>query len=170
MGLRQKGSEERTEASRFSSSKKRVLGNRGNDGDKISSPMVFKPMNLDFDLCTPVKEPRSSTKNCNFQAKMMSPMTMMSARTTPVSGVRSSVGGGLLAKMTDAKLESPALLRKSCVVSSSSYVEPMLWPEVLLVQVGRKNVNDLKKQAPVLSGGFNSNVNPIKELLKNSRC
>ncbi|KAI9080032.1 hypothetical protein K1719_037965 [Acacia pycnantha] len=115
MGLRQKGSEERTEASRFNSSKKRVLGKRGNDGDKISSQMVFKPVNLDFDQCTPVKEPRSSAKNCNFQAKIMSPMTMTSARTTPVSGVRSSVGGGLLAKMTDAKLESPALLRKSCV-------------------------------------------------------
>ncbi|KAI9119028.1 hypothetical protein K1719_009703 [Acacia pycnantha] len=120
MGLRQKGSEEQTEASRFNSSKKRVLGKRGNDGDKVSSQMVFKPVNLDFDLCTPVKEPRSSAKNCNFQAKIMSLMTMTSARTTLVFGVRSSVGGGLLAKTTDAKLESPALLRKSCVVSSSS--------------------------------------------------
>nr|KYP66168.1 hypothetical protein KK1_012452 [Cajanus cajan] len=51
-----------------------------NDG--LSSPMVFKPLNLDFDQCTPVK-----AKN-----------------------------GG----MTDAKGESPALLRKSCVVTNSS--------------------------------------------------
>ncbi|KAI9124943.1 hypothetical protein K1719_003559 [Acacia pycnantha] len=120
MGLRQKGVRSEQRPPDSARPRRGSWETGGNDGDKISSPMVFKPVNLDFDQCTPVKEPRSSAKNCNFQAKMVSPMGMTSARTTPVSGVRSSVGGGLLAKMTDAKLESPALLRKSCVVSSSS--------------------------------------------------
>ncbi|XP_028801821.1 uncharacterized protein LOC114756996 [Neltuma alba] len=116
MGLRQKGIRSEQKPSDSAPPRRGSWGTGGNEGDKISSPMVFKPVNLDFDQCTPVKEPRSSAKNSNFQA-MMSPMT---TRTTPVSGVRSSVGGGLLAKMTDARAESPALLRKSCVASSAS--------------------------------------------------
>ncbi|KAI4328248.1 hypothetical protein L6164_020619 [Bauhinia variegata] len=39
---------------------------------------------------------------------------------TPSSGIRCSSSGGLLAKMTDAKRETPALLRKSCVTTSAS--------------------------------------------------
>lgn len=73
--------------------------------------MVFRPVNLDFDQCTPVK-----AKNGGFQ----SPLVRGKVVGTPFSGVRCSVGGGLLARMTDAKGESPALLRKSCVVTNSS--------------------------------------------------
>ena len=34
--------------------------------------------------------------------------------------IRSSIGGGLLAKMADLKGDSPALVRKSCVTPSMS--------------------------------------------------
>ncbi|TKY69854.1 hypothetical protein E2542_SST06137 [Spatholobus suberectus] len=91
------------------------------DGVSVSSPMVFKPVNLDFDQCTPVK-----VKNGGFQPLPMSPLIrgkVGKEGTTPFSGVRCSVGGGLLAKMTDAKGESPALLRKSCVVATSMELE-----------------------------------------------
>ncbi|XP_061359651.1 uncharacterized protein LOC133303708 [Gastrolobium bilobum] len=111
MGLREKGG--RTEQHKPSSTSAPRRGSWGNNSvgpDGISSPMVFKPVNLDFDQCTPVKS-------------SMSPMIrgrVGSKEGTPVSGIRCSVGGGLLAKMTDAKGESPALLRKSCVVATSS--------------------------------------------------
>lgn len=74
------------------------------DCDDVSfSPMVCKPVNLDFDnMCTPVRGRVVGKEGI----------------TTPL---RSSVGGGLLAKMTDSKGgESPAFFRKSCVVSSSN--------------------------------------------------
>ncbi|KAL2347302.1 hypothetical protein Fmac_001302 [Flemingia macrophylla] len=89
--------------------------------DGLSSPMLFKPVNLDFDQCTPVKAknnnapaPPPPAAAAGFQSH--SPLV----RGTPFSGLRSSVGGGLLARMTDAKGESPALIRKSCVVANSS--------------------------------------------------
>lgn len=74
----------------------------GDDGGGAfsCSPMVFKPVNLDFDQCTPVR-------GRNFVGKDGTP-------------VRCSVGGGLFGRMNDAKGESPALLRKSCVVGSSN--------------------------------------------------
>ncbi|QCD90629.1 hypothetical protein DEO72_LG4g1586 [Vigna unguiculata] len=90
----------------------------GGDGVSVSSPMVFKPVNLDFDQCTPVK-----ARNGGFQhAAMSSPLVRgkVGREGTPVSAVRCSVGGGLLAKMSDAKGESPALMRKSCVLVSSN--------------------------------------------------
>ncbi|CAI8587601.1 unnamed protein product [Vicia faba] len=74
----------------------------GDDGGGAfsCSPMVFKPVNLDFDQCTPVR-------GRNFVGKDGTP-------------VRCSVGGGLFGKMSDGKGESPALMRKSCVVGSSN--------------------------------------------------
>lgn len=80
----------------------------GMAGEGVSG---FKPVNLDFEQCTPVK-----VRNEGF----MSPLLRGKIGNTPVSGVRCSVGGGLLAKMSDSKGESPALLRKSCVVSTSN--------------------------------------------------
>lgn len=94
-------------------------GSWGNGGDGVGvSVSSFKPVNLDFDQCTPVKVRREG-----FMA--MSPLVRGKVAkegitTTPVSGVRCSVGGGFLAKMSDSKGESPALLRKSCVVASSN--------------------------------------------------
>lgn len=95
-------------------------GNNGGGGDgvSVSSPMVFKPVNLDFDQCTPVK-----ARNGGFQhVAMSSPLVRgkVGREGTPVSAVRCSVGGGLLAKMSDVKGESPALMRKSCVLLSSN--------------------------------------------------
>ncbi|CAJ2647581.1 unnamed protein product [Trifolium pratense] len=66
------------------------------------SPMVFKPVNLDFDQCTPIRG-----RNNVGIGKDGTP-------------IRCSVSGGLFGKMNDAKGESPALLRKSCVVGSSN--------------------------------------------------
>lgn len=158
MGLRQKGVRTEQKPSDSAPPRRGSWGTGGNEGDKISSPMVFKPVNLDFDQCTPVKEPRSSAKNSNFQA-MMSPMT----RTTPASGVRSSVGGGLLAKMTDVKVESPALLRKSCVVSSASKFprsrsvcgrEPRIPITPFKSSVGKEKCDSTTKVKECWSGSF----------------
>ncbi|XP_045818423.1 uncharacterized protein LOC123911114 isoform X2 [Trifolium pratense] len=75
----------------------------GGGGDVFPrSPMVFKPVNLDFDQCTPIRG-RSNVG--------------IGKDGTPI---RCSVSGGLFGKMNDAKGESPALLRKSCVVGSSN--------------------------------------------------
>lgn len=122
MGLREKGGRSEQKTSN-SVPRRGSWGIGGNGGDGVSSPMVFKPVNLDFDQCTPVKERGGSVKNGSFQA-IMSPMIKgrlaKEGISTPVSGIRSSVGGGILGKMTDSKGESPALLRKSCVASSAS--------------------------------------------------
>lgn len=133
MGLREKGERrgEQKQPPPPSSAPRR--GSWGTGGDGVSSPMVFKPVNLDFDQCTPVKERGSNVKDRNFQGViMMSPMIRggrkegnnNNSTTTPVSCVRSSVGGGLLGKMMmmdGNKVESsPALLRKSCAVTCSS--------------------------------------------------
>ena len=118
MGLREKGQKQNS-----SSVPRRGSWETGPNGVS-SSPMVVKPVNLDFDQCTPVKGSVVKSVNCSF----MSPLVRVRGGggkegATPVSGVRCSVGGGLLAKMTDSKgeRESPAaLLRKSCVVGTSA--------------------------------------------------
>ncbi|MED6219679.1 hypothetical protein PIB30_117322 [Stylosanthes scabra] len=108
MGLRERGSH-----------KKENYDSVPRRGSWESSPMVVKPVNLDFDQCTPVKG--SVVRSVS---SFMSPSVR--GRATPVSCVRSSVGGGvLMAKMMDSKgereKESPgSLIRKSCVVGSSS--------------------------------------------------
>ncbi|XP_004489847.1 uncharacterized protein [Cicer arietinum] len=83
--------------------KKKFNDNDDGDGGDFfdSSPMVFKPVNLDFDQCTPIRGRNNG----------------IGKERTPV---RCSVGGGLFGKMSDVRGESPALLRKSCVVSSSN--------------------------------------------------
>ncbi|KAG5067923.1 hypothetical protein AAZX31_01G030100 [Glycine max] len=91
---------------------------RGSWGTSCDGGFNFKPVNLDFEQCTPVK-----VRNGGFQPVSSSPLIRGKVGregTTPGSGVRSSVGGGLLAKISDAKVESPALLRKSCVVATSN--------------------------------------------------
>ena len=120
LGLREKGGKKGDQ--NCNSAPRRGSWETGKNGaDCVSSPMVLKPVNLDFDRCTPVKERGSSAKNGGCQA--MSPMIRgrVGKERTPVSSMRCSVGGGLLAKMTDSKGESsPALLRKSCVAPSSA--------------------------------------------------
>ncbi|XP_031264705.1 uncharacterized protein LOC116123053 [Pistacia vera] len=114
MGLREKGEKSEQKAnSKVSGQRRGSWGQNGVDG--VSSPMVLKPVPLDFDPCTPVKERPSAIKT-------MSPMIRgrVAKDGSVNAGIRCSFGGGLLAKMVDMKGESPALLRKSCVAPSAS--------------------------------------------------
>lgn len=76
-------------------------GSWGQNSD-FASPFVMKSVPLDFDHSTPAKRLASA----RFAA---SPIRR--------GGVRCSFGGGVLGKMEG---ESPAMLRKSCVVPSAS--------------------------------------------------
>lgn len=110
MGLREKGEKsEQKVNSKPPGHRRGSWGQNGSDG--VSSPLLLKPVPLDFDQCTPVKERPKLMK-------IMSPM--IRSRTAKDGSVRCSFGGGLLAKMVDTKGESPALLRKSCVAPSAS--------------------------------------------------
>lgn len=119
MGLREKG--EPKSSSKPSANRRGSWGTGPNGTDGVSSPLACKPVNLDFDQCTPVKERGSSVKNGNNNFPM-SPMIRgrVGKDGNSGAGIRCSFGGGLLAKMMDTKAESPALLRKSCVASSAS--------------------------------------------------
>ncbi|GAV82208.1 DUF936 domain-containing protein, partial [Cephalotus follicularis] len=106
MGLREKGAKHHN--SKAEGHRRGSWGQTGTDG--VSSPLVLKPVPLDFDQCkTPVK-------------RIMSPMIRgrVVKDGSASGGVRCSFGGGLLAKMVDTKGETPALLRKSCVATSAS--------------------------------------------------
>ncbi|XP_010533114.1 PREDICTED: uncharacterized protein LOC104808945 [Tarenaya hassleriana] len=87
-------------------------GSWGQNGDS-SSPLVLKPVPLDFDQCTPAKKRPASAR---FTASPMSRGRSGGGG----GGVRSSFGGGILTKMADLKGDSPAALRKSCVVPTAS--------------------------------------------------
>lgn len=119
MGLREKG--EPKSSSKPPANRRGSWGTGPSGTDGVSSPLVCKPVNLDFDQCTPVKERGSSLKNGNNNFPM-SPMIRgrFGKDGNSSGGVRCSFGGGLLAKMVDSKAESPALLRKSCVAPSVS--------------------------------------------------
>ncbi|XP_050208200.1 uncharacterized protein LOC126657538 [Mercurialis annua] len=110
MGLREKG--EKAEQSlnlRGSIHRRGSWGIGGENG--VSSPMIIKPVPLDFEQCTPVKERISFGKSAS---------PMIRGRSAS-AGIRCSFGGGLLHKMGDGKAESPAaLLRKSCVMATSA--------------------------------------------------
>nr|GLL49936.1 uncharacterized protein LOC109166744 [Ipomoea trifida] len=72
-----------------------------------ASPLVRKPVPLDFDQITPVKHGGNNVP--------MSPVIRGRGVGKDESGLRSSVGGALLSKFVEAKVESsPALVRKSC--------------------------------------------------------
>ncbi|KAL5759803.1 hypothetical protein ACOSP7_018313 [Xanthoceras sorbifolium] len=114
MGLREKGvKSEQKHNSKVSGHRRGSWGQNGADG--VSSPLVLKPVPLDFDQCTPVKERPSSMR---FMSPMIRGKVLKDGSVS--AGVRCSFGGGLLAKMVDARGESPGLLRKSCVVASSA--------------------------------------------------
>uniref|UniRef100_A0A9I9CZ63 DUF936 domain-containing protein n=1 Tax=Cucumis melo TaxID=3656 RepID=A0A9I9CZ63_CUCME len=74
-------------------------------GDGNSSPLILKPLPLDFEQCTPVKERATSS----------------SLMTSPVvggkKGIRSSFGGSLLGKL-ESPAPTPSMLRKSCATIS----------------------------------------------------
>ncbi|GMJ13193.1 CORTICAL MICROTUBULE DISORDERING4, MACERATOR4 [Hibiscus trionum] len=129
MGLRKKG--DKSEQKHDSKLHRRGSWGKGPNGtDEISSPLVLKPVPLDFDQCTPVKERR---------IPLMSPMIRRVAKDGNASaGVRCSYGGGLLAKMMDTKGESPAFLRKSCAAPSSASKFPR-----------SKSVSDREHRIPI---------------------
>lgn len=108
MALRARG--ERSVA-KFSAPKRASWETGGGEGGE--SPRGLKPVPLDFDQCTPVKErPPSAVKfSGNFP---MSPAIRGRAMRDG-SAVRSSAGGALLSKMA----ESP-MMRKSCAFTPSS--------------------------------------------------
>ncbi|WCJ38422.1 hypothetical protein M5689_019484 [Euphorbia peplus] len=81
----------------------------------ISSPMVLKPVPLDFDQCTPVKQ----RVNCGRGAASPVMRARGGKEGNSGAGIRCSFGGGLVGKLMDGKAESP-VLRKSCFVSSAS--------------------------------------------------
>ncbi|KAK4841232.1 hypothetical protein QYF36_001146 [Acer negundo] len=146
MGLREKG--EKTEQkpnSKVSSHRRGSWGQNGADG--VSSPLVLKPVPLDFDQCTPVKERSNSVR-------IMSPMIRgkVAKDGSASSGVRCSYGGGLLAKMLDSKGESPALLRKSCAVPSSASKFP-------------RSKSVCEREPRITISPFNSSVGTFSSLL-----
>ncbi|KAG6598205.1 hypothetical protein SDJN03_07983, partial [Cucurbita argyrosperma subsp. sororia] len=114
LGLREKGEkcDEKSKAA-----KTKVSGTRRGSwgtgtglslGDGYSSsPMILKPIPLDFEQCTPVKERAAPS------SLMMSPMVRGK------NGIRSSFGGGLLAKL-ESPVPASSLLRKSCAVPCGS--------------------------------------------------
>ncbi|KAK6160197.1 hypothetical protein DH2020_003578 [Rehmannia glutinosa] len=114
MGLRAKGEkiEQKCSNSKFSAPKRCSWGIGPNGSDNLATPRNLKPVPLDFDQCTPVKERPAVKFSGNFP---MSPMVRGKAMRDG-SAVRSSVGGVLLSKMAEAKGETP-LVRKSCVVT-----------------------------------------------------
>lgn len=114
MGLRHKGGDK---AEQMSNSKPTRRGSWGlNGADGVSSPMVLKPVPLDFDqCCTPAKD--RPVRNGSISPMIRGRIGRDGA--SGGGGVRSSFGGGLLAKMGEAKGESP-LLRKSCATPSMS--------------------------------------------------
>ncbi|KAG8366152.1 hypothetical protein BUALT_Bualt17G0046200 [Buddleja alternifolia] len=114
MGLRAKW-EKNEKTIKFSSAPRRgSWGNAG--GDHLATPRSLKPVPLDFDQCTPVKErpPPMSGGKFNGNVFAMSPVIKGKAMRDG-SAVRSSVGGALLSKMVESKgdRETP-MVRKSC--------------------------------------------------------
>ncbi|KAK4429839.1 hypothetical protein Salat_1284600 [Sesamum alatum] len=119
MGLRAKGekNEQKTNV-KLSAPRRGSWGTGGPNGSENPlSPRNLKPVPLDFDQCTPVKErPPSAVKSTgNFP---MSPMIRGKAMRDG-SAVRSSAGGAFLSKMVEAKGETP-LIRKSCAITPST--------------------------------------------------
>ncbi|KAL6567817.1 hypothetical protein OROGR_001485 [Orobanche gracilis] len=115
MGLRAKGEKIHQKIdSKFSAPNKRCSWGVGSEN--YGSPRVLKPVPLDFDQCTPVRERHVKFPGSSFAA---SPMVRGKAMRDG-SAVRSSVGGGLLlSKMVESKEETP-LVRKSCCVVTPS--------------------------------------------------
>ncbi|KAL1804436.1 hypothetical protein DCAR_0936084 [Daucus carota subsp. sativus] len=125
MGLRKKGEKVEKRVNTVSSVPRRSswgTGQRKEDGNSgnsvVSSPFCLKPVPLDFDQCTPVKGQNSVKFAGNFPMSPMIKGRVM--RDGSCSGVRASVGAGVLSKMVDAKgeKESP-MLRRSCFTPSS---------------------------------------------------
>ncbi|KAF5188706.1 dicer-like protein [Thalictrum thalictroides] len=119
MGLRNKGEEAgKTYNLRQSIHRRGSWESHPNGNDVVSSPFVMKPLTLDLDHCTPMKERSTSLRmGVNFS---VSPL--IKGRTekdgNSNSKCRASMGSGLFSKMIDFKGEN--LVRKSCMMTPSS--------------------------------------------------
>ncbi|MCL7024699.1 hypothetical protein MKW94_000385 [Papaver nudicaule] len=83
-----------------------------------SSPMVVKPVPLDFNQTTPVKDRSAMKLGPSFPNSPMSRGRYAVKDVNSSSVLRSSMGGGLLSKMVRG--ESPIMVRRSCVAPSST--------------------------------------------------
>lgn len=119
MGLREKGEKSEQKAnSKLSAPPRRGSWGTGQNGAEllsVSSPMNLKPVPLDFDQCTPIKERQGVRFGGNLS---MSPMIRGRAGKDGNGGVRASMGGGLLGKMVEPKGGESPLVRKSCATPS----------------------------------------------------
>lgn len=97
MGLREKG-EKCDDKSKVSGPRR---GSWGTGTGLSLGDGIIKPLPLDFEQCTPVKERATPSP------LMMSPMVRGK------NGIRSSFGGGLLGKL-ESPAPAPSILRKSC--------------------------------------------------------
>ncbi|KAF8390396.1 hypothetical protein HHK36_024922 [Tetracentron sinense] len=121
MGRRDNGEkfDERANITKFSAHRRCSWGAEQKGVDVVSSPLVVKPVPLDFDQITPIKEkPRTMRMGGTFA---VSPLIRGRMGKDGNSNMvyRSSVGG-LLSKMVDSKGESPGVVRKSCIAPFAS--------------------------------------------------
>ncbi|MCD7464558.1 hypothetical protein HAX54_052985 [Datura stramonium] len=121
MGLREKGEKVEQKINQNLSAPRRGSWGIGQNGAEVvaSSPQVLKPVPIDFDQCTPIKEKSSAVKFARIIP--MSPVIRGKfSKDGGASGgmVRSSAGGALLSKLMEAKGESPSFVRKSCATPS----------------------------------------------------
>lgn len=137
MGLRERGERSEQKPISYSSAPRRGSWGTGQvgTGDSVSSvsvllcnssPSGLKPVPLDFDQCsTPIKERTNSGRFGGiFPGSPIIRGRAVKDGSSSGGGsvIRSSFGGGLLAKMVDSKGDSTstALVRKSCVTPSVS--------------------------------------------------
>lgn len=121
MGLREKGEKVEKKLNQNLAAPRRGSWGIGQNGAEVvaSSPQVLKPVPIDFDQCTPIKEKSSAVKFARIIP--MSPVIRGKfSKDGGASGgmVRSSAGGALLSKLMEAKGESPSMVRKSCATPS----------------------------------------------------
>ncbi|XP_077242539.1 uncharacterized protein LOC143883061 [Tasmannia lanceolata] len=106
-----------TKNSKFHSHRRGSWGPDQNLIDVVSSPTVVKPVNLDFNQSTPIKE-RSSSMRTSCIAISPQIRGRMGKEGSGM-GIRCSVSG-VLSRMVDSKGESPMSVRKSCFAPSSA--------------------------------------------------
>ncbi|XP_060214275.1 uncharacterized protein LOC132641345 [Lycium barbarum] len=142
MGLREKGEKvgEKNNQNMSAPPRRGSWGIGGGGEFVASSPQVLKPVPIDFDQCTPIKEKSSAVKF---------------ARVIPMSPVirgklRSSAGGALLGKLMEAKGESPSMVRKSCATPSM-----MKFPR-------SRSVTDRDREQRIVNSPLNSSTQEKK--------
>lgn len=150
MGLREKGEKIEQKFNHSQSAPRRGSWGIGQNGGEVvaSSPQLLKPVPIDFDQCTPVKERSSAVKFARIIP--MSPLIRgkfsKDGGATGGGAVRSSAGGALLSKLMEAKGESPSMVRKSCATPSM-----MKFPR-------SRSVTDRNREHRIVNSPLNSAV------------